>query len=204
MLSFAALAILGGAAAASALLSLLDASRSPAPARVDALEQRVDALQNELQAQSLVQAAMRPRSAAEAAPPFRVDCPPPWRELGAIGQGLWGCQTPEPLADGFHPNCNLTSASIDADMTPRAYYEQASSRGALRRARQLGGREVSLREPAYQASFEHELTGKTLHVLATVFVRTERALVLTCSAPPDVFEQHAPQFQTIARSFSLP
>jgi hypothetical protein len=201
-----ALALSGLAAAMVWYLGLLDAAeREPTHAQLAGLERRVQALQERAQRELPLRAALNPAGETDWLPNYMIECAAPWRELGAIGQGLWGCQAPEPQPSGFYPNCNLTSAPVKPGLSAQAYYEAHSAAGQpLSAAGQLGGRTLRLgRRTAYEGSFEHRLTGIPLRVLATIVIEDARVFAITCSAPPAVFETFAPRFREIASSFDL-
>jgi hypothetical protein len=201
-------AVLAGAAAGSWTVTHLENS-AEASARVGKLEHQVQQLQagQEQQERSdiLREAARAATRDAGRGPAFALRCPAPWQELGALGQGLWGCRPPEPLAGGFYPNCNLTRSQVRAGLTPQQYFASATAASAqLSAALQLGGRTLQVHErSAYEASFEHSLTGSPLRVLATVFVAGTQAYAITCSAPPSAFDALAARFRDIAGSFQL-
>src|SRR6185503_1823327 len=157
---------LGGVAAAALVAYLLQRPDATGE-ELDVLERRVETLEARAERLAQVQAALTPPAKPELLPNYHIACLPPWRELGPIGQGLWGCQAPEPLPNGFYPNCNLTTSRVQADVTAQGYYEAASRSPQLMGARQLGGRAVHLlHQAAYEGSFEHELGGAPLRVLA--------------------------------------
>jgi len=201
------LAVLGGGAAGVSTAGMLEnADPAPAPdAQLAMLERRVDGLQARADRQANVQAALTPPADGEWLPNYLIECAAPWRELGAIGQGLWGCQAPEPLPDGFYPNCNLTTSVVKRGLTAQAYFEAAiSGSSELVAARKFGGRALRLRrQAAYEGSFEHQITGTSLRVLAMVVVQDDRVFAISCSAPPAVFESFVPRFREIASSFAL-
>jgi len=196
---------LGGVGAGLIATYLLHRSASSAIAEeVAGLESRVEALQARAEALAQQQAALTPPAEEEWLPTYRIECAAPWRELGPIGQGLWGCQAPEPLPNGFYPNCNLTSSQVEAGVTAQSYYDATIRSPQLAAARQRGGRAVRLRhQAAYEGSFEHELGGAPLRVLATVVTLDQRSFVITCSAPSPSFDEFAPRFRAIAGTFDL-
>jgi hypothetical protein len=197
-------ALVVGCAGVIATYLLYRSAPSTTTGQLDGLGRRIETLQARAEALEQLQAALTPPAEEEWLPTYRIECPPQWREMGPIGQGLWGCQAPDPLPNGFHPNCNLTSSPVEAGVTAQSYYEAASRSPQLATARQLGGRAVRLRhQAAYEGSFEHQLGGAPLRVLATVVVLEQRSFAVTCSAPVPSFDQFDTIFRQIAASFDL-
>jgi hypothetical protein len=186
------------------LLPGRDATSPSATPRLVALESRVRTLEARAQLAGIVAETKRPRVDGRARS-FRIECPAPWRELGPIGQGLWGCRTPDALPDGFYPNCNVTSASLDAPMDAAEYYRTALRESPLlSAATRLSERTFTAHGRAgYEASFEHDTTGRRLRVLASLFVAERQVYVVTCSAPPEVFDRELARFRAISASFQL-
>jgi hypothetical protein len=204
MAGWGALALGGVGAVVLATYLLHRPAASATGERLVGLGQRVEALEARAESLAQLQAAFEAPAEEAWLPTYRIDCAPPWRELGPIGQGLWGCQAPEPLPNGFYPNCNLTSSRVQAGATAQSYYEAASRSSQLTAARQLGGQAIRVgHDAAYEGSFEHELGGPPLRVLATVVIRQQRAFAITCSAPSPNFDAFAPRFRVIAASFDL-
>lgn len=197
-------AVLVGAGLAQLLVTVHE-SDARDRARVDALEKEVLQLEAKAEVARILSQSTRPNADAPAPHGYTIQCRAPWQALGPIGQGLWGCRTPEPLPSGFYPNCNLTSSRIAPGLTPQQYYQSTTERSAqLTAARQLGGRAIVVRgRAAYEVSFEHESTGIPLRVLASLFVEGDRVYAVTCSAPPANFDAFASRFRQIAASFEL-
>ena len=195
-------ALLGGGLAMWLTTPYQDGSR--ALMRLDVLEQQVRELTAKLEVAAILRAAARH---ANEPPPhaYAIQCLAPWQELGPIGQGLWGCRTPEPVAGGFYPNCNLTSSAVAPGLSAQQFYATATAGSAqLSAARQLGARAIDAHgRSGYEASFEHDSTGQRLRVLASMFVSGEQVYVVTCSAPPAEFDAVAGRFRAIAASFEL-
>jgi len=193
-----------GAVGAAALAAYLLQRPNGTAEELDVLGRRIETLEARAEALAQARAALTAPARQELLPNYQIECVPPWRELGPIGQGLWGCQVPEPLPNGFYPNCNLTSSRVQVDLTAQGYYEAASRSPQLIGARQLGARAIRLRhQAAYEGIFEHELGGAPLRVLATIVVREGRAFAITCSAPGPSFDTFVAHFRAIAASFDL-
>jgi hypothetical protein len=173
--------------------------RAKARLRIDRLEQQVRRLQ------TLAAGAQR-TAAASAEKEFSATCPEPWKVVGPIAGGLWGCQAPAPAVKDFHANCNVTRSRVAAGTDPEQYYKSSvAASPQLSAAKLLGGQALTLhRRAAYQVSFEHRLLGPPMRVLATVFVESELAYAVTCTAPAASFDAYAAQFREIAGSFELP
>ena len=168
--------------------------------RVALLDQQIQRLRTRLE-----RPPGNPVAAPSTKPQFTANCPEPWRAVGAIAGGLWGCQTPAPATHGFHPNCNVTRSNVATGTSPEQYYKAAiAGSPQLSAARPLGGNAVEVHgRLAYQARFEHPLIGPPMRVLATVFVAGQHAYAVTCTAPVANFETYSARFREIAGSFEL-
>jgi hypothetical protein len=174
--------------------------------RIAGLERQVQQLAAKAEAAAILrQAEQGPPLGASTQRSYTIACQAPWQELGPVGQALWGCRTPEPMAGGFFPNCALTTSRIPAGLSAEQYYEHTRSRSAqLSAARRLGGRAIVLHgRPAYEASFEQDTTGTPLRVLASMLVDDEQIYAITCTAPPDSFDAVTAHFREIVASFQL-
>lgn len=122
-------------------------------------------------------------------PRYSLRCPEPWHDAGALGEALWGCRAPGPLADGFWPNCNLAASPVEAGLDAKRYFQAAMQRSpALAAAKRLSEREIIVHgNAAYQATYTHQITPKTLQVVATTWLRDQHAFALTCTVPPANF-----------------
>jgi hypothetical protein len=199
----AVVAIAVGAGAAWLMLDRL-APNPGEPTRLTELESKVRALEVRAQVVRLWSHARLPH-AAGTAQPFAVDCPASWQQLGPVGQALWGCRTPTPLHQGFYPNCNVTTSSLAKRMSAADYYHAVLRESpVLSTVTPVSERAiVSHGHPGYEVSFEHDGTGRRLRALASLFLAEQQLFVITCSAPPEVFDGFVGDFRAIAGSFRL-
>jgi hypothetical protein len=196
-----AIAVLGGACAQSA-----DGADEAGRARLAALEQEVQKLTQTVSTMKiLLDGLVLPPRPMTDGQDFSIECPQPWEELDAMHQTQWGCRVPQPLANGFWPNCNVTLAPTEPGTTARQYAtaglqgspEMKSAKRISETPSTVGG------QPAYEIIYEHDLTAIHLRVLGTVVVHDRTAYALTCTAPPDAFAAVTPTFRRIIQSFQL-
>jgi hypothetical protein len=172
---------------------------------VDALQQQVRRLSTQLSTLKIVVEGL-----TQPAPPlapdqqFVIDCPASWEQVEPASPTRWACRTVRPLADGFWPNCNLTSGPAEASASAKQYFENALTGTELSTVRVRSGREVSLNgNPAYEVVYEHDLAQQPLQVLAAIVIRRADAYALTCSSTPAAFAELEPRFRAILASFDF-
>jgi hypothetical protein len=202
-----AVRLLGVALVLCASACAKDQERAQQLARIEALEQQVRQLHDRLATMSvLLDSVTKPaHPSAAGAREFRIACPKPWQELGAIEQTAWACRSPQASSDGAWPNCNVTLGPTRAGISPKEYFTLAMSGSPqLQAAQRISERSSTLaNQPSYEAIYEHHLMPFPLRVLSQTLVRGERVFAISCSASPENFAQVESTFRQIISSFQL-
>ena len=182
-----------------------DTEKAERLARIEALEQRVQEQQQHLATMRvMLDSFTKPaRPSATAAPDFRIHCPKPWQDLGAIEQTAWACRSPQPSPSGAWSNCNVTRGPTNAGMTPQEYFALAMSASPqLKAARRISeGPSRVAERPSYRAVYEHNLLMFPLRVLSETIIHGESAYAISCSAAPETFGLVEATFHEIIGSF---
>lgn len=202
--------VLWASLVAGLLASCNDERLQKALERQDELEHQVDQQQSQLTEMTKRVTALEQSLAAlrllssRSSVPVQLDCPSEWERVSNPPEPtLLVCRTTTPTADGFWPNCNVTSGPAEPGQSARDYVHGALE-GApeLHGAHHIGEHDRTLAgAPGYEAEYEHSLGGRATRVLVAVVVKDQRAFAVTCSVAPDLFATYQPAFDRIIGSF---
>ena len=146
--------------------------------------------------------------------------PKDWQVRQDMSEGeapFFGLSPQESADDPYHENITLVIDGLPTPMDAQKYLELGASkmkehlkgfkRGSLEKYETLvpgsekGGVRKSL--AGLKMTYKHEVEGQAFQSVLYVFIKDQKAYVITCAALPQTFEKYAPIFDRVAASLRL-
>ncbi len=171
---------------------------SDGAARIEALEQEVGKLGEELR-------ALKSASPGAAAGAFAIKCGQPWiLEHRPLGAALWTCRAPEPSPDGVYPQCSVFEEPQNAIET-KQYFERAlHAAGQLHAIKNFSDKPIQREgSSTFEATYEAELAPVAIKSLGMLFPYREHTFTVSCFAPSAAFASYEKAFRQVIDSFAF-
>ena len=137
---------------------------------------------------------------------YAIEYPTEWElKPKYMGTDSMAISPLEGQTDAIRENVNVVFESTSVATTPRAYFEAnlPTMKQHLQKFTQLTNQPVLLTTGvnAHELMYTHEYNGQVFQVRAIFLAKGSVGYVITCTALPETYAQHAGQFDSIVNSF---